>query len=79
MEDYLNEKYQNASPKFGSKSEVANPSLCGFKTGLKVSFDMIGWWQLLRPSQHLVGIPRATSRVPKGLRGTSSRGKEKAT
>ena len=41
MEDYLNEKYQNASPKFGSDiCEVANPSLCGgFKTGLKVSFD----------------------------------------
>jgi len=41
MEDYLNEKYQNASPKFGSEiCEVANPSLCGgFKTGLKVSFD----------------------------------------
>ena len=41
MEDYLNEKYKNASPKFGSEiCEVANPSLCGgFKTGLKVSFD----------------------------------------
>lgn len=41
MEDYLNEKYQNASPKFGSEiCEVASPSLCGgFKTGLKVSFD----------------------------------------
>lgn len=41
MEDYLNEKYQNASPKFGSEiCETATPSLCGgFKTGLKVSFD----------------------------------------
>jgi hypothetical protein len=41
MEDYLNEKYKNASDKYGSETcSVAEPSLCGgFKTGLKVSFD----------------------------------------
>ena len=41
MEDFLNEKYKNASDKYGSETcSVAEPSLCGgFKTGLKVSFD----------------------------------------
>tara|TARA_R110002096_G_scaffold37440_2_gene103948 strand:+ start:1069 stop:1902 length:834 start_codon:yes stop_codon:yes gene_type:complete len=41
MEDFLNEKYKNASDKYGSETcSVAEPSLCGgFKTSLKVSFD----------------------------------------
>ena len=41
MEDFLNEKYKNASDTYGSETcSVAEPSLCGgFKTGLKVSFD----------------------------------------
>ena len=41
MEDYLNEKFKNASPNYGSEvCDAAQPSLCGgFKTGLKVSFD----------------------------------------
>jgi hypothetical protein len=41
MEDFLNEKYKNASDNYGSETcSVAEPSLCGgFKTGLKVSFD----------------------------------------
>jgi len=41
LEDFLNEKFKNASVSYGTEiCSVATPSLCGgFKTGLKVSFD----------------------------------------